>query len=107
MTFIADLKDGQRVIDLFLCKEKQQLITKAGKDYLKLQLEDKTGCIGAMVWDLSDQIGSFEKGDIIKIDTHLEDELDVYVGNIKKFSAIPGAYNDSYAVKIKSIYREE
>ncbi len=46
-------------------------------------------------------------GDIIKIDTHLEDELDVYVGNIKKFSAIPGAYNDSYAVKIKSIYREE
>lgn len=46
-------------------------------------------------------------GDIIKIDTHLEDELDVYVGNIKKFSAIPGAYEDSYAVKIKSIYREE
>lgn len=46
-------------------------------------------------------------GDIIKIDTHLEDELDVYVGNIKKFSAIPGAYDDSYAVKIKSIYREE
>ncbi|MBO6108442.1 MAG: flagellar motor switch protein FliM [Eubacterium sp.] len=46
-------------------------------------------------------------GDIIKIDTHLEDELDVYVGNIKKFSAIPGAYNDSYAVKIKSIYRGE
>lgn len=31
----------------------------------------------------------------------------VYVGNIKKFSAIPGAYEDSYAVKIKSIYREE
>ena len=46
-------------------------------------------------------------GDIIKIDTHVEDELDVYVGNIPKFSAIPGAYEDSYAVKIKSIYREE
>ena len=46
-------------------------------------------------------------GDIIKIDTRIEDELDVYVGNIKKFSAIPGSYEDSYAVKIKSIYREE
>lgn len=46
-------------------------------------------------------------GDIIKVNTRIEDELDVYVGNIKKFSAIPGAYNDSYAVKIKSIYREE
>lgn len=48
-----------------------------------------------------------QPGDIIKVNTKLEDELDVYVGNIKKFSAIPGAYEDSYAVKIKSIYREE
>ena len=48
-----------------------------------------------------------QPGDIIKVNTRLEDELDVYVGNIKKFSAIPGAYEDSYAVKIKSIYREE
>lgn len=46
-------------------------------------------------------------GDIIKVNTRVEDELDIYVGNIKKFSAIPGAYDDSYAVKIKSIYREE
>jgi flagellar motor switch protein FliM len=48
-----------------------------------------------------------QPGDIIKINTRIEDELDVYVGNIKKFSAIPGAHEDSYAVKIKSIYREE
>jgi len=48
-----------------------------------------------------------QPGDIIKVNTKIEDELDVYVGNLKKFSAIPGAYEDSYAVKIKSIYREE
>ncbi len=46
-------------------------------------------------------------GDIIKVDTKIEDELDVYVGNIKKFSALPGAYDDAYAVKIKKVYREE
>jgi flagellar motor switch protein FliM len=46
-------------------------------------------------------------GDIIKLDTRVEDELDVYVGNIKKFTALPGAYQDSYAVKIKKIFREE
>lgn len=46
-------------------------------------------------------------GDIIKVDTKMEDELDVFVGNIKKFSALPGAHNDAYAVKIKSVYREE
>lgn len=46
-------------------------------------------------------------GDIIKVDTRLEDNLDIFVGNLKKFSALPGAYNDSYAIKIKSVYREE
>lgn len=46
-------------------------------------------------------------GDIIKVNTKLEDDLDIYVGNIKKFSALPGAYDDAYAVKIKSVYREE
>ncbi|MGN1206138.1 MAG: flagellar motor switch protein FliM [Eubacterium sp.] len=48
-----------------------------------------------------------QPGDIIKINTKIEDELDVYVGNIKKFSALPGAFEDAYAVKIKSVYREE
>lgn len=46
-------------------------------------------------------------GDIIKVDTKIEDDLDVYVGNIKKFSALPGAFDGAYAVKIKSVYREE
>lgn len=46
-------------------------------------------------------------GDIIKVDTRLEDELDIFVGNLKKFSALPGAFNAAYAVKIKSVYREE
>lgn len=46
-------------------------------------------------------------GDVIKLNTKIEDEMEVYVGNIKKFSALPGAFGDSYAVKIKKIYREE
>ena len=48
-----------------------------------------------------------QPGDIIKLNTKIEDEMDVYVGNIKKFSALPGARDDAYAVKIKSVYREE
>jgi len=46
-------------------------------------------------------------GDIIKLNTRLDDELNIYVGNINKFSALPGAASDSYAVKISSIIREE
>ncbi len=46
-------------------------------------------------------------GDVIKLGTKVDDELDVYVGNIKKFHALPGATSDSYAVRVTSIIREE
>ena len=36
-------------------------------------------------------------GDIIKIDKKVDQELDVYVGNIKKFNALPGYFEDKYA----------
>ncbi|MBQ8085528.1 MAG: flagellar motor switch protein FliM [Lachnospiraceae bacterium] len=46
-------------------------------------------------------------GDIIKLDTHMDEELDVYVGNIVKFKALPGSGADNYAVKVTEIIREE
>lgn len=48
-----------------------------------------------------------QPGDIIKLDTRIEDDLDIFVGNLKKFSALPGAYQDYNAVKIKKVFREE
>ena len=42
-----------------------------------------------------------------KMDTKVDQELDVYVGNIKKFTALPGASGDGYAVRVTSIIREE
>ncbi len=62
--------------------------------------------MGRSVISVNDFI-HLQVGDIIKIDTKIEDDLDVFVGNIKKFSALPGAFDDAYAVKIKSVYREE
>lgn len=50
---------------------------------------------------------NLQKGDIIKLDSGIEDELNVYVGNIKKFKALPGAAEENYAVRITSIIREE
>lgn len=46
-------------------------------------------------------------GDIIRLDTNVESALEVYVGNIKKFTAVAGASNDKYAVKVTSVIREE
>ncbi len=50
---------------------------------------------------------NLQAGDIIKLDRSVEDELDVYVGNIVKFKALPGTFSDNYAVKVTEIYREE
>jgi flagellar motor switch protein FliM len=46
-------------------------------------------------------------GDIIKLDKKVDQELDVFVGNIKKFTALPGSSGDAYAVRVTSIIREE
>lgn len=46
-------------------------------------------------------------GDIIKLDTRMDSELDIYVGNIKKFAAVPGTNRDCYAARVTSVYREE
>lgn len=50
---------------------------------------------------------NLQVGDVIKLNRKVEDELDIYVGNIVKFKALPGSFNDDYAVKITEIIREE
>lgn len=50
---------------------------------------------------------NLQVGDIIKLDHKVEDELDVYVGNIVKFKALPGLFDDNNAVKVTEIIREE
>ncbi len=44
-------------------------------------------------------------GDIIRLNCRVDDELDVYVGNIRKFTALPGSTNDNYAVRLTNILR--
>lgn len=46
-------------------------------------------------------------GDIIKIDRKVDEELNVYVGNIHKFTALPGSANDNYAVRLINVLRGE
>ncbi|HHT87922.1 MAG TPA: flagellar motor switch protein FliM [Clostridiales bacterium] len=50
---------------------------------------------------------NMQRGDIIKLNSKVDDELIVYVGNISKFTALPGASSGTYAVKISSIIRGE
>ncbi len=55
---------------------------------------------------VSDFIG-LTIGDIIRLDSNVDTELDVFVGNIKKFTAVPGTDKDKYAARITKIIKEE
>ena len=62
--------------------------------------------LGKSVISVND-FASLQLGDIIRLDREVEDELDIYVGNIRKFTALPGSSDDKYAVRITSVIREE
>ena len=49
---------------------------------------------------------NLQVGDIIRLDSDVNQDLNVYVGNIKKFAAVPGSEKDKYAVRVTSVFRE-
>lgn len=61
--------------------------------------------LGKSVISVSD-FNNLQIGDVIRLDSHIDSELSVYVGNIKKFTALPGASKDAYAVRVMSVIRE-
>ena len=68
MIYLAEVKEGERIQEVYLCVTKQVLKTRAGKTYYSMTLQDKSGSMDAKIWDLTDAVGHFEAGDFIKID---------------------------------------
>ena len=62
--------------------------------------------LGKTVISVSDFM-NLQVGDCLRLDTKVDNDRDIYVGNIKKFTALSGADDDSYAVRITSVIREE
>ncbi len=68
MKYIKDYRDGDRIGGIFLCKQKQSLVTKNGKPYEALILQDKTGCVDGKIWDVgSPGIADYDALDYIEI----------------------------------------
>ena len=42
MKYLDSLREGMRISEVYLCKTKQIALTKAGKEYGNLILQDKT-----------------------------------------------------------------
>jgi len=68
MKFIKDLKEGDRISDIYLCKHKQAAVTKNGKNYENVILQDKTGTIDAKVWEPNNPgISDYDVYDYIEV----------------------------------------
>ena len=69
MRYIDTFREGMHIADVYLCKNKQIALTKNGKEYGNLVMQDKTGTIDAKIWDLgSPGVGEFETMDYVHVE---------------------------------------
>lgn len=68
MKYIRELKEGDKISDIYLCKYKQSAVTKNGKAYENVILQDKSGTIDAKVWEPNNPgIADFDVLDYIEV----------------------------------------
>ena len=107
MRFIKDLREGETIGCIYLCKGKRVAETRNGKPYDNVLLQDKTGTLDGKIWDPNSQgIADYNEkdfveviGDVIKYNGNLQ-------LNIKRLRVVgEGEYNpaDYLPVSDKSV----
>ncbi|MBQ8232637.1 MAG: HD domain-containing protein [Lachnospiraceae bacterium] len=104
MKYIKDLREGDRVFDIYLCKHKQAAVTKNGKPYETVILQDKTGTVDAKVWEPNNPgIGEYDTLDYIEVYgevTNFQGSLQVNVKRIRVCKE--GEYNPAEYLPVSS-----
>ncbi len=109
MRFIESFYDGLRVSDVYLVKTKNAALTKNGKEYLNVTLQDRTGQVDAKVWEPnSPGISDFDVLDYV----HVEGNVTVYNGtnqlSIQRLRvAAEGSYEPKNYLPVSSRSKEE
>ena len=97
MKYIKDYKDGDRVFDIYFCKFKSSAVTKNGKSYDNIILQDKTGTLDAKIWDPNNPgIADFDACDYIEVYgevTSFNGALQVNVKRVRRCQE--GEYNEA------------
>lgn len=113
MKYLKDYKDGDRFFDIYLCKHKISAVTKNGKPYESLILQDKTGTMDAKIWDPNSAgIADFDVLDYIEVYGEVnsfQGALQVNVKRIRKCTedeVNPGDYLPVSKYDIEEMYQE-
>ncbi len=109
MKYIKDFREGDRLIDIYLCKHKQSAMTKNGKPYENVTLQDKTGSVDAKIWDPnSPGICDFNTMDYVEIHGEVTNFNGALQVNIKRARLCKeGEYNPAEYVPVSSKNIEE
>lgn len=94
MRYIHELRDGEMVSEIYLCKNKIVGKTKGGKTYYSLQLADSSGMMDGKIWELNNGIEHFESMDFVKLDGQVTTYNNTLQLNIRKIrTAQDGEYD--------------
>lgn len=88
MKFIESIKEGDNISDIYFVKQKHSAMTKNGKPYDNIILQDKTGSIDAKIWDPNSAgIEDFDAMDYVEINGQVvsfNSQLQVNVKRVRK-----------------------
>ena len=104
MKYIRDLKEGDRVFDIYLCKHRQSAVTKNGKPYENVILQDKTGTMDAKVWEPNNPgIDDFDTLDYVEVYGEVTNFQGALQVNVKRIRVCrEGEYNPADYLPVSS-----
>lgn len=104
MKYVKDYREGDRVFDIYLCKHKQSAVTKNGKPYDNVILQDKTGTMDAKIWDPNSAgISEFDTLDYIEVYGEVNNFQGALQVNVKRVRLCQeGEYNPADYLPVSS-----
>ena len=113
MKYIESIREGERVSGIYLCKQRQSAVTKNGKAYENMILQDKTGLADAKIWDPNSQgieeFGALDYVEIVPEATSFQGALQLNVKRARKAREgeyDPADYLPVSEFDIEEMYRE-
>ncbi len=113
MKYIETLREGEKISEIYLCKYKQSALTKAGKPYDNVVLQDKTGTLDAKIWNPgSVGIDEFDAMDYVAVTgdiTSFNGNLQLSIARVRKVHESeydPKDYLPTSNYNIDEMYKE-
>ena len=94
----------------FWFAQKEQELGPSYEEYIQKMIQKSRVPVKAVLGKTHITIREFldlTRNDIVKLDKDIDSDLDIYVGNILKFTGTPGEYKNKVAIKINQVITRE